>query len=133
MHSFILLASCLVCATGPSFSAHYLQGDSAHILIKDVKQFYHIQPSIGRDPIIKDLSASSIPPQPPQGYRCLMVGENNFGIREAATYILHHSELGDQIPFTVDGHQYIGRAEPHYDKQKGWHYGITVFRAKLDS
>lgn len=107
---------------------------------------FQIEQNIGKDPAIKDLSKSSIPPVP-SGYRPLQVQENNEEIGQAAQQILRNSTLGDQILFTVDGEQYMGRSEPHYHppppvginpseygnypKPWGWHRGVTVFKSLL--
>lgn len=107
---------------------------------------FQLQPSIGKDPTIRDLSRSSIPSWPPHGYMPLGKNETTSEIGAAARQILRTSELGDQVPFTIDGQQYIGRSEPHYHepppvgtdpseyskypKPWGWHRGVSVFRAK---
>lgn len=103
---------------------------------------FQIQPSIGKDPAIHDLSQNSIPGHPPAGYRPLKPGEKSGDIGAAAMKILNSSELGDQTPFTVGDQLYMGRTEPHYHpppppgedpskypKPWGWHKGVTVFRA----
>jgi len=113
-------------------------------IIKRAKGDIKILPSIGKDPVIKDLSAKSIPGYPPTGYRALKAGENNTDVGIAANKILHTSSLGDQTPFTIDGKEYMGRTEPHfhpypppgtkpseygkYPKPWGWHKGVTVFK-----
>lgn len=105
---------------------------------------YQLQPSVGKDPLIKDLSRSSVPTQPPQGYRPLRAGEKTPSISEAAQKILWSFDLGDQIPFTADGEKYMGRVEPHYHsppppgtdpseygrypKPWGFHKGVTVYK-----
>lgn len=101
-----------------------------------------IQPSIGKDPAIKDLSQNSIPGHAPTGYRPLRPGEKGGEVGKAAMSILNSSELGDQTPFEIDGQSYMGRTEPHYHpppplgedpskypKPWGWHKGVTVFIA----
>ena len=105
---------------------------------------YQLQNSIGKDPAIKDLSQSSIPGHPPSGYRALQPGESSGEVGQAARDILNSSSLGDQVPFTIEGEEYMGRTEPHYHppspagtdpseyskypKPWGWHRGVTIFR-----
>jgi hypothetical protein len=114
----------------------------AHLCFKGIEMSFQIQPSIDKDPAIKDISQASIPGHPPTGYRPLHPGESNSEIGAAAQEILRNSQLGDQVPFTVDGKQYMGRSEPHYHqppppgedpsrypKPWDWHRGVTVFKA----
>lgn len=107
---------------------------------------FQVQPSIGKDPAIRDISQSSIPGHPPAGFRPLQPGESGGEIGRAALSILNSSELGDQTPFTIDGILYMGRTEPHfhpyppkgtdpadygkYPKPWGWHKGVTVFKSE---
>ena len=107
---------------------------------------FQLQPSIGKDPAIRDLSKSSIPGHAPEGYMPLGKNETTSEIGQAAQKILQTSELGDQVPFTIDGQKYIGRSEPHYHepppagtdpseysrypKPWGWHRGVTIYVSK---
>ncbi len=104
---------------------------------------FEIVEYLGKDPAIKDLSPSSIPGHPPEGFAPLGKGENNSAIGAAATYILNNYKLGDMVTFKITDQLYCGRSEPHYHppppsgadpskypKPWGWHRGVTVFKSK---
>lgn len=104
---------------------------------------FEIVGSLGKDPVIKDLTPKSIPGHPPEGFEPLKQSEVTSVIGAAAKYILEHSTLGDQITFKVGDKLFCGRSEPHfhpspppgadvskYPKPWGWHRGVTVFKAK---
>jgi hypothetical protein len=106
---------------------------------------FQITNNLGKDPNIKGLSKENIPPAP-EGFRPLQMSEKTPFVSQAAKFILEHSQLGDQIEFTIAGHRYLGRSEPHYHeppppgtedtsrypKPWGWHRGVTVFAAVDD-
>lgn len=115
-------------------------------LIRKYGASFQIMENIGKDPAIKDLSSSSIPGHPPEGFVPLKAGESNAAIGAAARNILNSSQLGDQITFKIGDQLYVGRSEPHfhpappagadpakYPKPWGWHRGVTVFKSKGDA
>lgn len=120
-------------------------------LIRKYAGTLQIMQNIGKDPAIKDISQSSIPGHPPEGYEPLPAGEKSGDIGKAARQILENSSLGDQVPFKIGDQLYMGRSEPHFHPAPtaaekasmseaelnakypahpwGWHRGVTVFKA----
>ena len=81
---------------------------------------------------------------PPQGFVVLPENEKTPAVGQVAKSLLG-GEFGTTTPFTIDGHQFMARVEPHYHqpppagtppeeqrkypKPWGWHKGVTVYKS----
>ena len=55
--------------------------------------------------------------------------------RKSAAVLEQHADapLGTEIPFTLDGKEYVGRLETHVNEEKGEHKGLTVYTREAAS
>jgi lysozyme family protein len=76
----------------------------------------------------------SMPPgwnMPKKAGQPLTGKEKTAGVGTKAKQVLSESgdrDFGYQETFTENGVEYVAQVEPHYDAEKGWHRGVTVYK-----